>query len=134
MTTNKLDAIRSLYGAIERAGMSGAFRFRDVEEMAVAFSKAARALDRINLARCNGVERWDAKAGMRLASWHPEDEERAERLETKHRDNALKVLDRLNAGHRSPFTIRWNCDPRGASIQLFVAPDDPGTGNASAYF
>jgi hypothetical protein len=57
-TRNKLDAI-SIYYALERAGMAGAFKSHEVEDMASGLAKAARALDRINLDRCNGISRWD---------------------------------------------------------------------------
>jgi hypothetical protein len=135
MTRNKLDAIRELYTAIERADMGGAFRFRDVEDMAAQLAKAARVLDRINVDRCNGIERWDPAARMRLASWTEEDEARAEKLALRHANAALAIVHRLNAESMLvPFSIRFNGDPRGASIKLYVAPDDPESGNASAYF
>ena len=136
----KLDAIRGLYTALERADMGGAFRFREVEEMAAELAKAGRALDRINLAMCNGIERWDSAAGRRLASWTDEDQARADRAKLRAADKALAVLSRLNGdkpyskSNVSVFTVSFNGDPRGAAIKLFVAPDNPESGNASAYF
>lgn len=132
----KLDAIRGLYTAIERAGMGGAFRFREVEEMAAELAKAGRALDRINLALCNGIERWDSAAGRRLASWTDEDQARADKAIARHRATAETVVAQLNAESflSGSFAVRFNQDPRGAAIKLFVAPDNPESGNASAYF
>lgn len=134
--TTKIDAIRNLYAAIERANMGSAFRFREVEEMAGQLRRAAAGLDRINLARCNGVERWDAAARMRLATWTDEDESKAGKAESRHRAKVAEIVDKLNAESflRGTFTVRFGGDPRGASVRIFVAPDDPESGNATAYF
>jgi hypothetical protein len=143
-TRNKLDAI-SIYYALERAGMAGAFKSHEVEDMASGLAKAARALDRINLDRCNGISRWDNTHKMRISTWLEEDEARADWLEARYRAAATAIVDRLNGSNGAAFfpesyfpagkfAIRFGGDPRGASIKLYVAPDDPESGNASAYF
>jgi hypothetical protein len=128
----KLDAIRSTYQALERFPLAfrAPLRFRDVEEFVTAMRRAAATLDRINLARCNGVERYDAKLGRRFATWTDDDEARAEMQQDRARAKARAALKRFQVDLGLALRLEFGTDPRGAAVRLH-GPVDP---NPIAYY
>ncbi|MGA1831625.1 hypothetical protein [Rhizobium wenxiniae] len=49
-------------------------------------------LDRWRTAECNGIERWDAKAGGMFATWTEADQARADKESAESRDAIRQVL------------------------------------------
>ena len=67
-----------------------------------------RRAERIATQMCNGIERWDPKAGRLLASWDEKDEARAERQQEIIAKKAGAILARYAAGD-----VKVGGDPRG---------------------
>lgn len=138
--TNKLEAISGLYHALERADIHGIFTFREVSEMADTLRISGNSLRRIHENECNGIERWDAKTGMRVASWTDEDQQKADKAIERYRFKALSVVDKINELVKisplvaAPIVVGFNSDPRGPAIKLFVDPEDPDTGTPTVSF
>lgn len=75
----------------------------------------AKKLQRLNEKACNGVMRWDAKAGRVLASWTERDEE----LNDAAQDRLLlKAVAVLELGNPKGLTVKLNGDPRGYALKL----------------
>lgn len=82
---------------------------------AVALRKLGRAAKRVAESRCNGIERYDATAKRRLASWTDEDEGRANRADGRTLAKAEVVAKRYGA------TVHLQGDPRGCVLKLTLA-------------
>lgn len=80
----------------------------DAEKLVRLGKRAAR----IALQRCNGVERYDAKAGRVLASWTEADETRADKAEARILKEAQSILQFYGA-----TDIQANGDPRGYCLK-----------------
>lgn len=85
-----------------------------------AIVKAARGLLRNAEKRCNGIERWNAKARMVLAEWTDADEEKAERGDERGEKairEALAVLYGPTWAER--LELETQGDPRGAMVKVW---------------
>lgn len=94
-------------------GIRTAFRAaRDAMQL-VALGRRAR-----NLAtkRCNGIERWNAKAGQRLAEWTEADEAAADRAADRMAKQATEILAPYGATLESV-----SGDPRGYCLKFKLA-------------
>jgi hypothetical protein len=109
------------------------FRAADITESPVAnifgnaqeLRLAAFQLDRINMMRCNGVERYDPKLRRVMAEWTDKDEARAERIMEKNRARFLAGMAKCYGEYwRDFYRVEFNCDPRGAPCKVFAAKDD----------
>ena len=79
---------------------------------------AHRILNRNAINRCNGIERWDAQAQMRLASWTDDDEARAERSDAKAEARVRDALREFFGDRRGEVSVHFQGDPRGALIVI----------------
>lgn len=117
-----IDTMQGLYRLIENQGAIHEGGFGAVHELARDLAKAARVIDRENLKQCNGIERFDEKAGQVLASWTDQDQERSD----KARDRALaKARDALAAVFGDQLKIKAQGDPRGLPLHVYLKSDDP---------
>ena len=82
---------------------------------------AHRILDRNATARCNGIERWDAQARMRLASWTDDDEARADKSDARAEARVKDALRALFGDRKGEVSIHFQGDPRGALIVIELA-------------
>lgn len=71
---------------------------------------------RLALQRCNGVERYDAKARRMLASWTDADEERADKSTARIRKDASALLEPYGA-----TDVSVAGDPRGFCLTFRLA-------------
>ena len=72
-----------------------------------------RSADRLALDRCNGIERYDEKAGRVLAQWTEKDEARAERTSERITAKAAELLAPYGA-----TVAQVGGDPRGYCLKL----------------
>lgn len=77
--------------------------------------RIAMRLQRYSELECCGIERWDAKAGMRLASWTDADQSRVDRLEAK----ALREAEVI--AKSCGLSVYRQSDPRGLQLYLYDA-------------
>lgn len=78
---------------------------------------ASATLLRISEQECNGIERWDAKAKMRLASWTEEDQTRSEARRAKQEKRVMDALESFfDAETFKRLRVEFQGDPRGAMI------------------
>lgn len=83
--------------------------------------RAARTMDRNAVNRCNGIERWDAKAGMRLAEWTDADEAKAERSDERAEAKVKAALAVIyGATWADRIEMETQGDPRGAMVKLWT--------------
>lgn len=85
---------------------------RDAESLVRLGKRAAR----IAINRCNGIERYDAKARQMLATWTEDDESRADKACDKIAKEAAKILESYGA-----TDIRVGGDPRGFTLKFHLA-------------
>jgi hypothetical protein len=116
MTYKQHDVMRTLFNLADR------FDLMTDWDMVAAIAKeirlAHRILERNAVNRCNGIERWDSKAQMRLASWTDEDEAKADKSDAKAEARVRAAIAALFAGKDHLVTVRFQGDPRGALIVL----------------
>lgn len=99
--------------ATERSERPNAYlAARDAESL-VRLGKRA---ERIAIQRCNGVDRYDAKAGRVLPNWTEEDEARAEKACDKIIRDASRILGGYGAG-----AVTVGGDPRGFCLTFRLA-------------
>jgi hypothetical protein len=79
---------------------------------------AHRILNRNAINRCNGIERWDAQAQMRLASWTDDDEARAEKSDARAEARVRAALREFFGDRRGEVSVHFQNDPRGALIVI----------------
>jgi hypothetical protein len=92
-----------------------------VSDAVEATIRASRTLERNAVKRCNGIERYDAKARMVLASWTDADEASAERSDDRAEAKvkaALAVIYGATWGER--IDLETSGDPRGAMVKLWT--------------
>lgn len=115
MVYKQHDVMKTLYGLMDRYGITSkgwdvtAFTAREIR-------LAHRILDRNAINRCNGIERWDSKAKMRLAQWTDEDEVRAEKSDARAEARVRAALDTFFGDKAKEFNVYFQGDPRGALI------------------
>ena len=115
MTYKQHDVMRTLYGLMERFQIESkgwdvtVFTAREIR-------LAHRILDRNAINRCNGIERYDHKAKMRLTQWTDEDEARAEKSDAKAEARVRAALDTFFGDKAKEFKVYFQGDPRGALI------------------
>lgn len=85
---------------------------RDAESL-IRLGKRA---ERIAIQRCNGIERYDAKAGRVLAIWTEADEARADKACAKIAKEAANILEPYGA-----TDIKASGDPRGFCLTFKLA-------------
>lgn len=101
---NSANLATDLYHPVEMA--------RDAETLVRLGKRAARIAEQ----RCNGIDRYDAKAGRVLASWTEDDDARADKAEVKIFTAASDILAKYGA------TIeRVGGDPRGFNLTFRLA-------------
>lgn len=82
--------------------------------------RLGKRASRIATQMCNGIERYDSKAGRVLASWTEDDENRAEKARAKIESEAAEILEPYRAtdisasGDPRGFCLRWRF-PNGTS-------------------
>lgn len=123
MAYKQHDVMKSLYGLMQRFQIESkgwdvtAFIAREIR-------LAHRILDRNAINRCNGIERWDSKAKMRLAEWTDDDEARAEKSDARAEARVRAALDTFFGDKAKQFEICFQGDPRGALIVVSLAGTD----------
>lgn len=125
------DSLKQLYRLSDSLKLPG-IGFDAMNAAARALRLAAAVLERTAVNRCNGIERWDAKAKMRLASWTDEDEARAERSDAKQEARATEALRTVFGDRFAEVRVAFQGDPRGAMIVIYPASDEHGTSNGLA--
>lgn len=99
--------------ATERSERPNAYlAARDAESLVRLGKRAAR----IAVQRCNGIERYNAKAGRVLADWTEEDEARADKACDKIAKEAARILEPYGA-----TDIKASGDPRGFCLTFKLA-------------
>lgn len=99
--------------ATERSERPNAYlAARDAESLVCLGKRAAR----IAVQRCNGIERYNAKAGRVLAEWTEEDEARADKARDKIAKEAARILDPYGA-----TDTKASGDPRGFCLTFKLA-------------
>lgn len=123
----ELQTIRRLYRLSDQgAAMTG--DFDAVARATRILSSASRRLSRYAETRCNGIERWDSKAGRVLASFTDDDDARLDRLEGRAEAQAVAAIAVLFG---DSVTVTFQRDPRGAPIRLWLgAPHDSRSADA----
>jgi uncharacterized protein with PIN domain len=83
---------------------------------AEALIRLGKRAARIAVQQCNGIERYDAKAGRVLASWTEAEETRADNSKAKIETEANAILARYGGGNASA-----GGDPRGYCLKFKLA-------------
>jgi hypothetical protein len=103
-----------------------------------AFSSAARIirlacarLHRISESECNGIERYDAKARMVLASWNDKDQESADKRRAKAESDIAAAFAR-HFGQR--VAVTFQNDPRGAPVRVWINRQPSESASPDMYF
>lgn len=82
-----------------------------VTQRCKTIKKHAARYDRARLQLCNGIERWDVKAGRMLASLTEEDQTRLEAIKDDAREH---IADELRAMLKRGTVFDFRGDPRSA--------------------
>lgn len=85
--------------------------------------RAAGTLQRWAEKACNGIERYDAKAKMRLASWTEADEAAKDKAQERAEKKALAALALIFGEKLAGLHIEFQRDPRGAMIKVYRKAD-----------
>lgn len=85
---------------------------KDAESLVRLGKRAARIAEQ----RCNGIQRYDVKARMVLASWTEDDEARADKAASRIEKEAAAILQPYGATE-----INANNDPRGFGLRFRLA-------------
>ena len=115
-----LDRLRHLDAGVAPPDMVAA---RDALAAAGRLRRAARKLDRLNLEACNGVERFDSRAGRTVATWTDSDAERADAERERNRERVHAAARDLLGAAAESVEIETGGDPRGAAVKLWHAAD-----------
>ncbi|MFN8993392.1 MAG: hypothetical protein ACK5X3_07005, partial [Pseudomonadota bacterium] len=116
MTYKQHDVMKTLYQIAERFDLPTGWD--SMAAIAREIRLSHRILDRNAINRCNGIERWDSKAQMRLASWTDEDEAKADKSDAKAEARVRAAIFALFAGKDHLVSVSFQGDPRGALIVL----------------
>jgi hypothetical protein len=84
---------------------------------ALALIRIGKGVSRRAVALCNGIPRWNAKAGMVLNEWTEADDARREKADGKALKAAQAIADRY------ALRVKLGGDPRGFVLKL-LSPDD----------
>jgi len=123
MTYKQHEVMKTLYSLMDRMKLQSkgwdvtAFTAREIR-------LAHRILDRNAINRCNGIERWDAVARMRLASWTDDDETRADKSDARAEARVRDALREFFGDRKGEVSIHFQGDPRGALIVIEPAGAD----------
>jgi len=119
-----LEALRRVYRMHEYEPgfqLAEGHDFGDLENALAEIIRAARIMDRNAVNRCNGIERWDAKARMRLAEWTDADEAKAERSDEKAEARVKAALAVIYGATWADRIDLETCgDPRGPMVKLWA--------------
>lgn len=86
---------------------------------------AAFALDRVNMNRCNGIERYNPTYRRVMAEWTEADETRAERITEKNRARFNAAMRRaFGPDWEQWFKVEFQGDPRGAPCKVYSTKDE----------
>ena len=130
MTYKQHEVMKSLYSVMGRMKLES--KGWDVTAFAAREIRLAhRILERNAINRCNGIERWDAQARKRLASWTDDDEARADKSDARAEARVRDALRALFGDRRGEVSICFQGDPRGALIVIEPAGAD-GSGSRLA--
>jgi hypothetical protein len=130
MTYKQHDVMKTLYNLADRFDLQ-LQAWDHTATIAREIRLSHRILERNAVNRCNGIERWDSKAQMRLAQWTDEDEARAEKSDAKAEARVRAAIAALFAGKDHLVNVRFQGDPRGALIVL-EPPGSNGSGSRIA--
>jgi hypothetical protein len=120
MTYKQHEVMKTLYGLMDRMKLESK-GWDQTSRIAREIRLAHRILDRNAINRCNGIERWDAVARMRLASWTDDDEARAEKSDARAEARVRDALRALFGDRKGEVSIHFQGDPRGALIVIAPA-------------
>lgn len=127
MTKAQDDTMRALYRIGERLNDNETFAaagFDDVLSAAKAILSASRRLSRIAEQECNGIERWDPKARMVLASWTDADQASADKRSAKAEADAIDAFRSIYGDPVTHYAVIFQGDPRGAPIRFYLGKAD----------
>lgn len=127
MTKAQDDTMRALYRIGERLTDNETFAaagFDDVLRAAKAILSASRRLQRISEQECNGIERYDAQARMRLASWTDADQASADKRRAKAENDAREAFASIFGDPVTHYAITFQGDPRGCPIGFYFDKAD----------
>ena len=134
MTYKQHDVMKTLYNLADRFDLQ-LQGWDHTAHIAREIRLSHRILERNAINRCNGIERWDSKAQMRLASWTDDDEARAEKSDLKAESRVIAAIVDLFGGREAmaihQVEVRFQGDPRGALIVL-EPPGSNGSGSRIA--
>jgi hypothetical protein len=117
MTYKQHEVMKTLYQLMHRMKLQS--KGWDVTTFTAREIRLAhRILDRNAINRCNGIERWDAAARKRLASWTDDDEARADRLDARAEARVRDALREFFGDRKGEVLIHFQGDPRGALIVI----------------
>ena len=120
----KIHEIMTALYALERRGAVYLpdLGFMATQRAAESLRSCAGRLSRIAESECNGIQRYDAKAGRVLASWNEQDQARADRLTAKAESEAREAVAAIFG---DSVAVTFQGDPRGAPIRLWIgAPSE----------
>lgn len=120
-----LDAMKRLYRMHEYEPgfqLAEATSYTEKADAVAEIIRAARVMDRNAVNRCNGVERYDAKARMVLASWTDADEAKAEKADERAEARVKAALAVIYGATWAERIDLETCgDPRGPMVKLYAA-------------
>jgi hypothetical protein len=121
MTYKQHDVMKTLYNLADRFDLQ-LQGWDHTAHIAREIRLSHRILERNAINRCNGIERWDSKAQMRLAQWTDDDEARADKSDAKAEARVRAAITDLFGGADAmrvhQVEVRFQGDPRGALIVL----------------
>jgi hypothetical protein len=136
LATETTDLMKAIYRAHE-LNREGFTIHSDLFAATLAACKAIASASRTRQTwaekACNGVLRYDSKAGMTLASWTDLDEAAKDRADAKA---AARIQAALAAIYGPTWaegiTLELQNDPRGAMVKLFTKGTE-NSGNAQVH-
>lgn len=130
------DLLKALYRLheIEREGFTiHSTSFAATFAACKAIASASRTRQKWAERACNGIERWDAKAQRRLASWTDSDEAAKDKADDKAEARIQAALAVIYGPEwRNSITLELQNDPRGAMVKLYTKGTEQ-SGNAAVF-
>lgn len=118
------EALRRVYAQHEcEPGfqIDAAASYGQIADSVETIIRAARTMDRNAVNRCNGIERYDAKAKMRLGSWTEADEAKAEKSDERAEAKVTAALAVIyGATWAERIELQTYGDPRGPMVELWA--------------
>ncbi len=119
-----LDLIGRVYRLIDREPATfcpeGGSTYPEKLQGCKALISAAASLDRWAVKQCNGIDRYDAKAGRFLASWTDQDQAAMEKAQAKAEAKARKALALIFGDKLAGLEVEFQRDPRGPMIKVYA--------------